>query len=114
MEHTTHDKHSHSHGTDCAHPKIQHKGHVDYLHDGHLHHVHEGHIDEHVVEVSSTNPAECTKTHACGGHEGSHKHGTGCGHNAVPHGDHADYLVKGHLHHAHDSHCDDHGVLATA
>jgi hypothetical protein len=32
----------------------------------------------------------------------------------VPHGDHVDYLVDGHLHHAHDGHCDDHGALQTA
>jgi hypothetical protein len=32
----------------------------------------------------------------------------------VPHGDHVDYLVGGHLHHSHESHCDDHGVLKVA
>jgi hypothetical protein len=32
----------------------------------------------------------------------------------VPHGDHVDYLVDGHLHHPHDGHCDHHGVLALA
>jgi hypothetical protein len=31
----------------------------------------------------------------------------------VPHGDHVDYLVNGHLHHPHDGHCDDHGPLNT-
>ena len=30
------------------------------------------------------------------------------------HEGHTDYLVAGHLHHAHDGHCDDHGVLSTA
>jgi hypothetical protein len=29
----------------------------------------------------------------------------------VPHGDHVDYLVKGHLHHPHGDHCDDHGPV---
>jgi hypothetical protein len=29
----------------------------------------------------------------------------------VPHGDHKDYLVKGHLHHLHAGHCDDHGPI---
>jgi hypothetical protein len=29
----------------------------------------------------------------------------------VPHGDHVDYLVNGHLHHAHGDHCDDHGPV---
>ena len=43
------------------------------------------------------------------GHD--HEHGDGCGHEAVPHGDHVDYLVDGHLHHPHGDHCDDHGRL---
>jgi hypothetical protein len=29
----------------------------------------------------------------------------------VPHGDHSDYLVGGHLHYSHSNHCDDHGAL---
>jgi UDP-2,3-diacylglucosamine pyrophosphatase LpxH len=29
----------------------------------------------------------------------------------VPHGDHVDYLVGGHLHHPHGDHCDDHGPV---
>jgi hypothetical protein len=32
----------------------------------------------------------------------------------VPHGDHVDYLVGGHLHHPHDGHCDDHGPMQSA
>jgi UDP-2,3-diacylglucosamine pyrophosphatase LpxH len=32
----------------------------------------------------------------------------------VPHGEHVDYLVDGHLHHPHGDHCDDHGELALA
>jgi hypothetical protein len=45
-----------------------------------------------------------------------HRHGPGCGHEAVPHGDHADYLAAGNLHHVHEGHCDNHGTvrLATA
>jgi hypothetical protein len=31
----------------------------------------------------------------------------------VPHGEHTDYLVQGHLHHPHGDHCDDHGPLET-
>jgi hypothetical protein len=30
----------------------------------------------------------------------------------VPHGDHVDYLVAGHLHHPHQGHCDHHGPVA--
>ncbi|MDO4795919.1 MAG: hypothetical protein Q4A28_08295 [Brachymonas sp.] len=40
-----------------------------------------------------------------------HQHGPGCGHETVPHGDHIDYLVDGHLHHPHGDHCDDHGPI---
>jgi hypothetical protein len=29
----------------------------------------------------------------------------------VPHGDHTDHLVAGHLHHEHGGHCDDHGPI---
>jgi UDP-2,3-diacylglucosamine pyrophosphatase LpxH len=32
----------------------------------------------------------------------------------VPHGDHVDYLVNGHLHHPHSDHCDDHGPVTLA
>ena len=40
----------------------------------------------------------------------AHAHGPDCGHEAIAHGDHVDYLVDGHLHHPHDDHCDDHGA----
>jgi hypothetical protein len=32
----------------------------------------------------------------------------------VPHGDHVDYLVEGHLHYPHGGHCDDHGPVTKA
>ena len=37
-----------------------------------------------------------------------HRHGPGCGHEAVAHGDHSDYLHDGHLHAPHDEHADEH------
>lgn len=37
-----------------------------------------------------------------------HEHGPQCGHPAVPHGDHVDYLHDGHRHAAHNGHYDDH------
>jgi hypothetical protein len=37
--------------------------------------------------------------------------GLGCGHEAVPHGDHVDYVVDGHRHYPHGDHCDNHGPL---
>lgn len=38
----------------------------------------------------------------------SHMHGEGCGHVAVPHGDHVDYVHDGHRHAEHQGHWDDH------
>jgi hypothetical protein len=113
-DHAVHDKHAHVHTTGCGHRAVLHDGHTDYLHDGHLHHPHDDHVDEHVLAVNSTNPAACTPAHACGNHDSRHQHGAGCGHEAVPHGDHVDYLVSGHLHFAHGAHCDDHGAIRFA
>jgi hypothetical protein len=109
-----HKGHTHAHTDSCGHQAIRHDGHVDYLHDGHLHHPHGDHVDDHALAVSSLNPENCTPDHACGAHEKSHRHGQDCGHPAVPHGDHTDYLVDGHLHHSHGDHCDDHGRVDLA
>ena len=106
-----HEQHDHVHGPGCGHVGIEHEGHVDYVHDGHLHHPHGDHVDEHVIAISEQNPAGCTPSHQCDGHESGHVHGPGCGHEAIPHGDHIDYLVNGHLHHVHGDHCDDHGPI---
>lgn len=38
----------------------------------------------------------------------SHEHGDDCGHLAVPHGDHVDYVHDGHRHAPHGSHYDEH------
>jgi hypothetical protein len=114
MSHKTHDNHSHQHGTNCGHKAVVHGDHVDYLHDGHLHRNHDGHVDECAVAIDAANPAACTPLHACGAHDAGHTHGPGCGHEAVPHGDHVDYLVAGHLHHPCSGHCDDHGALVAA
>ena len=109
--HTIHENHPHQHGANCGHTPVEHDGHTDYLHNGHLHHPHDGHVDEHTLEVSATNPADCTNGHPCDGQDAAHTHGPDCGHEAVPHGDHVDYLVKGHLHHQHNGHCDNHGPV---
>lgn len=37
------------------------------------------------------------KVHICENHD--HQHGEGCGHTAIKHGDHIDYVHDGHLHH---------------
>jgi hypothetical protein len=43
-------------------------------------------------------------------HEEAHEHvhGEDCGHEAVQHGDHVDYIHDGHHHAAHDGHWDEH------
>jgi len=113
-KHEIHEGHTHTHGAGCGHTGVKHGDHVDYLHDGHLHQPHGDDVDEHVVSVSAGNPAACTPQHACSGHAADHTHGPTCGHEAVPHGDHVDYLVAGHLHHPHGGHCDDHGRVELA
>jgi zinc transport system permease protein len=40
--------------------------------------------------------------------EHPHQHGPACGHVAVPHGDHVDYVHDGHRHAAHGRHYDEH------
>lgn len=60
------------------------------------------------------NQGSKTKTtcnHNCTGHDATHTHGPGCGHAAVRHGDHVDYVVGEHRHHPHGQHCDDHGAI---
>jgi len=102
-----HKNHDHEHGENCGHKKIKHGDHYDYLHDGHMHHPHKDHVDEHKLDVNAQNPADCNKSFDCA----DHTHGPDCGHEAVPHGDHTDYLVDGRLHSQHNGHCDDHGPV---
>lgn len=108
-----HDAHSHKHGERCGHVAIRHDGHIDYLHDGHLHHPHQMdgkvvHYDEHRLEVNASQPDGCVGSMTtC--NDAGHRHGPGCGHEVVPHGDHVDYLVDGVLHHPDGDHCDHHG-----
>ncbi|HEY9775212.1 MAG TPA: hypothetical protein V6C81_15715 [Planktothrix sp.] len=109
----THTGHDHKHGQSCGHKAVQHGDHTCYLHDDHLHHVHDDHIDEHSLS-EETHSSSCTPEHACGSHDSSHKHGPECGHDAVPHSNHVDYLVAGHLHHPCGNHCDHHGKLMLA
>ncbi|KGJ08839.1 hypothetical protein ATH84_102959 [Paracoccus versutus] len=55
--------------------------------------------------------SNCTHPH----HENhDHQHGAGCGHTAVRHGDHVDYLHDGHLHHPHADHVDEHVIEVSA
>jgi len=113
-QHEVHQGHSHSHQENCGHKAVKHTDHIGYLHDGHLHCLHNGHVDEHKFEITSENPESCTPSHDCKTHSADHKHGANCGHEAIPHGDHVDYLVGGHLHHVHGNHCDEHGQIQLA
>ena len=108
-----HEAHKHQHGAGCGHKAVKHAGHVDYLHDGHLHHMAGGKVEEHVLPVDAANPPNAPPTTSAAAIEKGHRHGPGCGHEAVPHGDHTDYLVNGHLHHPHGDHCDMHGTVQT-
>jgi hypothetical protein len=110
--HATHGNHDHVHGSGCGHTAVRHGDHTDFVHDGHLHRAHDGHVDECALPAGAPNPAQCTPSHGCDGHAGQHRHGAQCGHEALPHGDHTDYLVSGHLHHPHQGHCDDHGPVS--
>jgi hypothetical protein len=96
--HHVHGSHDHMHTEGCGHLSFPHGDHTDYVHDGHIHRAHEGHYDE-------CEPA-AGEHRVRGGHE--HVHGDGCGHVAVPHGDHVDYLHDGGRHAAHGDHYDEH------
>ena len=60
--------------------------------------------------MSTPKSPNCTG-HQCAGHDAEHVHGPTCGHRAVSHGDHVDYLVGDHLHNVHGGHCDNHGPM---
>ena len=106
----THSHAGHIHDPNCGHTAIKHGNHIDYLVDGELHHPHGDLCDGHVIELSDTNADSCNPVNTCGGHT----HGPDCGHEAIKHGDHTDYIVDGRLHHQHGDHCDDHGPIDLA
>ena len=49
-----------------------------------------------------------TQAHTAVPEEHAHEHGQDCGHPAVPHGDHVDYVHDGHRHAPTESHYDEH------
>ena len=110
-EHASVHGRAHTHGPNCGHATIEHRDHRDYIHRGFLEHVSDGKVEAHTLDVTKENPATCTPAHSCGAHAVDHVHGPNCGHTEVPHGDHADYVVDGHLHHPCANHCDDHGPV---
>ena len=52
--------------------------------------------------------SRCTTSTPTVPEEHAHQHGDDCGHAAVPHGDHVDYVHDGHRHAPHGSHYDEH------
>lgn len=73
------------------------------------------------VAVCAAIGAALQHWHHVHAHRAAHVHGPGCGHIAIRHGDHIDYLRDGHLHHptavghelhvlAHEGHDHDHGT----
>jgi hypothetical protein len=52
-------------------------------------------------------------THSKHAQAHQHQHGLNCGHPAVQHDGHTDYLDGGHLHHAHGAHADEHVIGIT-
>lgn len=56
---------------------------------------------DHEVTVTAPEPHLVSQDH-------QHAHDADCGHPAVPHGDHVDYVHDGHLHAAHGDHWDEH------
>jgi zinc transport system permease protein len=53
-------------------------------------------------------PDTAVDTHSAVPEDHAHVHGPDCGHRAVPHGDHVDYIHEGHRHATHGEHYDEH------
>jgi hypothetical protein len=125
---------------DAAHQNflVKHENHVDALIDGRLlslNHRFEEHDISTVIEFCDDarmqhTDDDCDHDHHGHDHHGKghgekktevlspleahHQHAIGCGHIAVQHGDHTDFLVGHHLHHpaaGEDGHCVNHGHI---
>jgi hypothetical protein len=106
------ESHAHQHQAGCGHKEIPHGDHVDYQHDSQYHAKHGSHFDNHGIVVSKSSSAGralASADHAVA-EEHTHKHGKKCGHKAVRHGDHTDYLHDGQYHAMHSGHYDLHGA----
>jgi zinc transport system permease protein len=62
-----------------------------------------------VVNLGATVVARLRRAAHARAERHDHEHGPVCGHAAVEHGDHVDYLHDGHRHAAHEEHYDEHG-----
>ena len=58
--------------------------------------------------VEPADPFPLSAEHTAVPEDHGHEHGQECGHPAVPHGDHVDYVHDGHRHAPHGSHYDEH------
>jgi len=97
--HMPHESHPHVHGPECGHAPIPHGDHTDYLHEGHVHHPHGDHVDEALLKPTDVHVEHNTHDHV---------HGPGCGHEAISHDDHQDYVHDAHRHAVHGDHVDEH------
>lgn len=98
--------HPHVHDRFCGHAAAPHEDHVDFLHDGEIHHVRSD-------AIAGGRPASADQRPSWAGlhlsHVGHmHVHRPGCGHPAIAHDDHEDYLHGDHRHAGHDVHYDEH------
>jgi hypothetical protein len=64
--------------------------------------------DKTSASEATASSAQCAER--VGGHNDSHIHGPGCGHQSIAHDGHTDYMVEGQRHHPHEGHCDNHGT----
>ena len=101
----------HVHGPGCGHIAIQHKNDVDYSTAAACNTLRAGtlmstwsKLARPILTGAIWKPSRFRTQ--CGASTWS-----SCGDEAVPHGDHVDYLVDERLHHPHGDHCDDHGPL---
>ncbi|MCT1459693.1 metalloregulator ArsR/SmtB family transcription factor [Aestuariimicrobium sp. p3-SID1156] len=98
---------------------VEHSGRerINQLADEHVHHIvqdtlaHVGHAPSPTDSIDHPEEHDMTDqtTHEAAEHTfEEHTHGEHCGHDAIEHGDHVDFLHDGHRHAAHDDHYDEH------
>ena len=58
--------------------------------------------------TTAPTPSTSTESHEVVPEDHAHVHGPDCGHPAIPHGDHVDYVHDGHRHAEHGEHYDEH------
>lgn len=94
--------HDHDHDRWCGHAFMPHGDHVDFLHDGRIHRP----CSDHFEEMRGCD--EPVRRHHLSHSAHMHVHQPDCGHTAVAHLDHFDYLHGRHRHAVHQTHYDEH------